>query len=59
MTEYYWYYCKNKAQADVVFSKKNLNLYGYLKEPEYEVIEHYDLRYMEFGSLTEMVELLK
>ena len=59
MTEYYWYYCKNKAQADVVFTRGNLSFYGYIKEPDYEVIERYDLRYFEFGSLAAVAHLLR
>ena len=53
---YYWYYSRNMPKADVVFSKKNLRLYGYADEPEYEFIEKYDLRFLDIGTLDETIK---
>ena len=53
---YYWYYSRNIPKADVVFSKKNLRLYGYENEPEYKFIEKYDLRFIDIATLDETIK---
>ena len=53
---YYWYYSRNMPKADMVFSKKNLRLYGYADEPEYKFIEKYDLRFVDVGTLDETIK---
>ena len=53
---YYWYYSRNIPKADVVFSKRNIRLYGYADEPEYKFIEKYDLRFLDIGTLNETIK---
>lgn len=58
MTKHFWYFSKHMPKADVVFSKKNISLYGYIEEPDYEFIEKYDLRFFDYDTLTKVVEQL-
>lgn len=53
---YYWYLSKNMPKADVVFSKRNIRLYGYANEPEYKFIEKYDLRFIDIATLDETIK---
>ena len=53
---YNWYYSRNIPKADVVFSKKNMRLYGYADEPEYKSIEKYDLRFIDIATLDETIK---
>lgn len=54
MTKYFWYFSRGTPRADVVFSSKDLDLYGYVKEPSYEFIELYSLRFHGYGTLEEV-----
>ena len=40
---YYWYISRHDPPADKTI---NFSHYGYEEEPEYEVIEQYDLRFV-------------
>ena len=55
MTKYFWYLSRNMPRADVIYSKKNHIVYGYIEEPDYEFIEEHDLRFFDYGTLIKVV----
>lgn len=55
MDKYYWYtaHRDEKPKCDWLYIKRMDN-YGFNKQPNYEVIEKYDLRNEFYGTLEEL-----
>lgn len=52
---YHWYRC-TQPDRPTDYDKLVGGLYGYIKEPENETIEKYDLRKVSYGIFDELCE---